>query len=436
MTAIALTIIIVAGILVISLPRQHALKPLISGITLIPMGSVIYIGPANFHPMRILVLFGMLRAILRGEKINGKLNSIDKCVLLWSIIMLITGALQPKLDTTFITRLGEVYDALGLYFIMRFLIKEEKDIHSIIKTLSVVFAVIMVFMVYERLKCFNLFSLLGGIGSFPANRDGKIRCQGPFAHSILTGTVAATSIALFILSFKNLKIGKKFSYTGILASTTIVFLTSSSGPLMSLMFSIIGLFFWHLRNNMKTLLYCLLGTLVALQIVMESPIWFLIAKIDLTGSSTGYHRSALIDSAIRHFNEWWFIGTTYTRHWMPTGVSWSQYHTDITNQYIKNGIAGGLGAMLLFVFMIVNGFVILGRALCNLPDSEVTSKLLIWSLGVSLFSHSVTFLSVRYFDQSMMYFYLTIAMIGCVDYIHSSRKTLSIESKAKESSKI
>jgi len=31
-------------------------------------------------------------------------------------------------------------------------------------------------------------------------------------------------------------------------------------------------------------------------------------KIDLTGSSTGWHRAELIDSALRHFNEWWLVG--------------------------------------------------------------------------------------------------------------------------------
>lgn len=39
---------------------------------------------------------------------------------------------------------------------------------------------------------------------------------------------------------------------------------------------------------------------------------------------------------------------------------------------------------------------------------------MIWSLGVSLFIHAVSFLSVSYFDQMIVFWYLLLAMISAV----------------------
>lgn len=427
MTPIALSLVLLAGALVLVLPRNHALKPLIAGITLIPMGSVIYIGPANFHPMRMLVFFGMVRVLIRGERLSGPLNGIDICMILWSITMLITGALLPKLDTTFITRLGEVYDAFGLYFMLRLMIRDENDIFGILKTLPFILMILAIGMLLEKVKGFNFFSLLGGVTSYPAIRDGKLRCQGPFASYILAGTVGAVSIAWYITAYLNKIIAKYYIYVGIASAIMIVLLSNSSGPIMSSAFCILGLMFWPLRNDMKVVQKLLIITLVFLHLIMESPVWFLIAKIDLTGSSTGWHRAELIDSAIRHFNEWWLLGTAYTRHWMPTGVSWSPYQTDITNQYIKNGVNGGLLAMVLFIFMISNGFKIVGKCISEFQFANENTKKLIWSFGATLFSHTATFFSVRYFDQSMMYFYMLLAMLSCAPFLLSKKTDLKFK---------
>jgi hypothetical protein len=61
--------------------------------------------------------------------------------------------------------------------------------------------------------------------------------------------------------------------------------------------------------------------LIVLNLVMSDPVYFLIARIDITGGSTGYYRAALIQAAIRHFNEWWLIGTDYTKDWLLGGGS-------------------------------------------------------------------------------------------------------------------
>ena len=89
---------------------------------------------------------------------------------------------------------------------------------------------------------------------------------------------------------------------------------------------------------------------------MKAPAYYLLARIDLTGSSTSWHRAALIDMALGHLSEWWAFGTDHTRHWMPYGVPWSDNHSDITNYYISMGVNGGLPLMLLFIAILAKAF--------------------------------------------------------------------------------
>ena len=138
----------------------------------------------------------------------------------------------------------------------------------------------------------------------------------------------------------------------------------------------------------------------------------MISRIDLTGSSTGWHREALIGAAINHFDEWWIAGTDYTRHWMPTGILANQNHTDITNVYIMMGVVGGLPLMLLFIAVLTSAFVAIGRTLRLMADSPPRDQFVVWTLGAILFGHAVTFVSVNYFDQTVILDYLALAAVS------------------------
>jgi hypothetical protein len=149
-----------------------------------------------------------------------------------------------------------------------------------------------------------------------------------------------------------------------------------------------------------------------LDVIMRDPAYFILARIDFTGGSTGWHRARLIQSAIEHLPEWWFAGTDYTRHWMATGVSWSPDHADITNYYLRMGVWGGLPLMLLFIAILVKGFFFVGQMMREPTDLPPTSQFVFWALGASLFGHAATFISVSYYDQSFVFLYLTLALIA------------------------
>jgi hypothetical protein len=155
---------------------------------------------------------------------------------------------------------------------------------------------------------------------------------------------------------------------------------------------------------------------------MKAPAWFLIARLsELTGGG-GWYRSALIDAFITHFDEWWLYGTGYTAHWMPTGLSIDPTKTDIVNQFVAQGVNGGLIQLILFIWLIVHCFRTTGEAVGNEARYSFPEQFMIWSLGCTILSHIVSFLSVSYFDQIIIFWFMIIAMI--VALLHDSKENL------------
>jgi multidrug transporter EmrE-like cation transporter len=206
---------------------------------------------------------------------------------------------------------------------------------------------------------------------------------------------------------------RKLALIGLIATGSMVMTSRSSGPIMTCFFALLALAVWKFRHRMRLIRWGAVFAIIALSIVMNAPVYYLLARIDLTGSSTSYYRAALINSAISHLDEWWLGGTDYTRHWMPTGAAWSPDQADITNHYIKMGVLGGLPLMLLFISVLIAGFMSVGRAL-RLKENQPDEQFLIWTLGAILFAHAATMISVSYFDQSIVFLYLVLAAIGSV----------------------
>jgi hypothetical protein len=71
--------------------------------------------------------------------------------------------------------------------------------------------------------------------------------------------------------------------------------------------------------------------------------------------------------------------------------------------------------MILFIAIIVFCFKAIGRTVRLGEKTESKANLkMIWALGASLFAHAATFLSVTYFDQNFVNWYLLLAMISSV----------------------
>lgn len=409
MNTFATVLLIVNAVMLLMLPRRWASIPLLTGACYMTLGQMIDIGPFHFTVIRVLVAAGLMRVILRREWLAGGINGLDWLMLLWSVWALFSSVFHKNPSEALVFRLGIVYNACGIYFLLRVFCQSLDDVIGVCRITAILLVPVAVVMLSEHLTNYNLFSALGGVPDSPVIRGGKLRAQGPFAHPILAGTVGAVSLPLMVGLWQK---HRKSAIVGIGACVTMIFASSSSGPILSAMVALLAMFMWRFRHNMR--LVCWLAVLgyIALDLVMQDPAYYIMARIDLTGSSTGWHRARLIESAFKHISEWWLAGTDYTRHWMPSGVSWSPEHTDITNYYIKMGVIGGLPLMFLFIAILARGFSFVGQTMHRSADLPPGSRFMIWALGASLFTHVATCISVSYFDQSFLFLYLTLVTIS------------------------
>jgi len=407
MNALAITFLMINAALLLFLPRKRAPLPLLVGACYMTLGPAVEFGPFTFTVIRLLVVAGFVRIIAKGERLEGGMNALDWLMVVWAAWALISSVFHPS--GALILRLGLVYNACGIYFLLRVFCRSLDDAVRLCRITVILLVPVAVEMLYATLTLHNFFSVLGGVPETTIIRAGTIRAQGPFSHPILAGTIGAVCLPFAIALWRQ---HRKEAIIGIGACSVMIFASGSSGPMLSAMAAIAALFMWRYRNQMRFVPLLLVVGYIALDLVMKAPAYYIIAHIDMIGASTGWHRARLIQSAIEHLPEWWLSGADYTRHWMPSGVPWSPDHSDITNYYLKMGIWGGLPLMLLFIAILIKGFSFVGQALRQLTDQPMTSRFMLWALGASLFAHAVTLTSISYFDQSFLFIYLTLAAIG------------------------
>lgn len=421
---IAIAFLIVNTLALLFLPRRWAPMPLLVGACYMTLNSGIEIGPAHFSIIRMLVAAGLVRVMIRGERLAGGINGMDWLMLVWSVWALVSSRFHEVPSEALVFRLGLVYNACGIYFLLRVFCQSLEDVVGLCRITAILLIPVAAEMLYEKIAFHNLFSILGGVPDVPQIRNGNIRAFGLFAHPILAGTVGAVCLPLMIGLWRQ---HRKIAFVGIVASLSMVFASASSGPIMSAMAASAALFMWRWRHQMRFFRWLAVFFYIGLDLVMKVPAYYLLGRIDLSGGSTGWHRAALIESSLKHLHEWWFAGTDYTVHWMPTGVSWSPNHTDITNHYLHMGVIGGLPLMLLFIAILAKGFSFVGQTLLEMDGLPPQSRFMFWALGAALFAHAATCISVSYFDQSFVFIYLTLAAIG-------SAYSVTIAAKAGEKS--
>lgn len=403
---LALTLALIAGFLMLILPRRAAIVPLIFAVVFIPIHERIIIASLDFFILRILVLFGWVRVLIRSEYTEMKLNRIDRLMLLWTVSSVTVYTILWHTSGAFINRLGISFDIIGVYFLTRFLVRSIEDIVWVAKTLAVSAIPVAAAMMVELHTGRNLFSVFGGVPEYTIVRDDKLRCQGAFAHSITAGSFSASLLPLFVAARRFNGRRSLLLYFGIIASTVITVSTSSSGPALSYLAGVIGIYMWYFREHMRKIRWGIVLTLIGLHIVMKAPVWALMIKVKIFGASTAYHRYRLFDQFVNRVDEWFLIGIKST-------ASWGYYLFDVTNHYIRIAIDGGMITLALFLAILTYCFQTVGRAAKKGVLPAGADKVA-WSLGAALLVHVVSFFGVSYFDQIKVMLYMNFAMIAAV----------------------
>jgi hypothetical protein len=411
------------GFLMLLLPRRYALVPMLISGCYMTLGQALIIGGLHFYLIRIIILFGLIRIFFRREIFSIKLTSIDKVLIAWLMASSFLYVLFGGSNVEITERLGRTYNTLGIYFCVRALVRSMDDIVLIVRMLGIILIPLAFLFAVEHATGKDPFSMWGGVPLLSEVRNGRIRCQGPFRNSILAGTFGATTLPLFVGLWAQSVRNRRLAGGAILASTVIVASASASGPAIAFLAGIVGLICWFFKSSMRAIRWGIVVLLLALQIFMKAPIWFLISKLsDIVGGG-GWYRSALIDAAIRHFDEWWLIGTAFTGNWMPTGIAIDPNNADMVNQFIAEGVNGGLLAMLLFTWLIVKCFKTTGAAVRNEARFTFSERFMIWTLGCTVLSHVASFFSVSYFDQITIFWYLIVGIISTLTQYSKVRKT-------------
>lgn len=409
MNAIGLIFTLTVSVLLVACPRRLAAIPLLIGAAYMTRGQVLEIGPAHFDVIRILVTVGFFRVITKGESIAGGMNNLDRMMIVWALWLVGSSAFHTS--DAWVFRAGMVWTDLGCYFLFRIFIQSAEELKSIFKAICVLLVPIATLMLLEKLTGKNFFAGLGGVNEFAAIRDGHYRAQGPFAHAILAGTVGAGCFPMALYFWKS---HRMFALLGAFGAGGMVVAATSSGPIMMTLFTIFGLMLWKFQKYLRIIRWLSLIAVIALDMVMKDPVYYLMARIDLGGGSKGWHRARLIETSIEHIEEWWLAGTDYTRHWMPTGIHANALHTDITNHLLGMGVTGGLPLLVLWILVLTVAFAEIGKALKLNETTPIEHRFLIWTLGAILFGHLTNYFSISYFDQSIVFFYLVLASIGAI----------------------
>ena len=410
MNAFGTLFVLLNAAAILLLPLRWAPLPLLLGACYMTLGQGIELGPLNFPIIRILIAVGLLRVLASGKAPAGGLNGMDGAMLAWALWAVLSSLFHEEPAASLVNRLGLVYNACGIYFLLRVFCRSADDVVVLCRATAILLVPLALEMVVERFSGRNLFSALGGVPELSDVRGGTVRAQGPFLHAILAGSVGAACLPLMVA------IGSRHRATavaGSLACLAVIYTSGSSGPVLSAAIGVLALVAWPLRRHLRSIRWAIVLAYVALELVMNAPAYYALARIDVTGSSTSWHRAELVHAALTHLSEWWLIGTDHTRHWMAYGVPWSARHIDITNYYLMMGVYGGLPLMLLFIWVLVKGFSYVGRQLKVVEGrGDSGSALTIWGLGAALIAHSATMISVSYFDQSVLFLYITLAGIA------------------------
>lgn len=415
MSTVAVLFLLGAAAALLVVPRKWAPLPLLVGACYMTLGQRVELGPFHFTVLRILLFVGVMRVVVRREGPAMGLTRMDWLMLCWAAWALCSSAFHKLPGEVLVNHLGMVYNVLGVFFLIRCFCQSEEDVVGIVRWTAIILLPVALEMLFEQATHRNLFAVFGGVEEIPEVRNGRLRSQGPFAHSILAGTVGAVCAPLMIGIWRKHPLAAK---AGLAACLLMVVASASSGPVVSLIVAAFALILWRWRHFTRQMRIAAVLGYILLDLVMKAPAYYLMARVDLAGGSTGWHRAALIQSSIEHLGEWWFAGTDYTRDWMPYGVSWSEDYCDITNYYLGLGVKGGLPLMLLFILIMWTGFHNVGHTLrWQAGCSTMEDQFFVWSLGACLLAHAATAVSVAYFDQSVVFIYLTLALTASLSAV-------------------
>ena len=394
-------------VLVFSRQRSSAVLAVLAVCVFVPMEQRVIIGGLDFSMLRLILVAAWIRVFAKGEYRGFQFTKLDKLFALW----VISGSFFYVLRIGpggIVYRLGVAFDWLTAFFLIRMLVQTRTQVFLLWRHLAWIVILLSPFLLYESISEYNVFGIFDYAGvEYVEVRDGKARAQGPLSHPILAGTLGAVVIPVFMGLYLGLKKQRLLFGAACIGSIILVMAAGSSGAILATAVGVFGWAIWRYRQHMRLMLWSAVGVAVVIHFVREKPVWHLILRMEAFMGGTGSHRYYLIDAFIRRFGEWALMGTSNTRNW-----GWGLQ--DTTNQYVAEGVRGGLLTLVLFVLILKTSFVQLRlarRVFERVDGPESVWALLAWGSSVALTVHCVSFISVSYFGQMNHFLAIFIATV-------------------------
>lgn len=412
MNPVLLTICLALVMLQLVLPRRWAFLPLLLAACHTPYDQQI----SGFTVARFVIVAGLLRAAGSGWfEFDPRKESLDCWMIIFVCVVLISGfGHNYQMSNPYIFRCGLVLNVLGTYLYARAYLIRGVALQQLVTGALIVLIPFALLMLMEKVTGRNSYAVVGVQFAESLVRDGKIRAMGPFGTPILAGTVGACAVPLF---FSQMLAHPRIAVAGIISCLIITFSSASSGPISTILLGLIAISLWPLRSSIRKIQIGTILVLTILHFIKERPIWYLMALMDFVGGSTGWHRAYLIDVGMKRMGEWWLCGTDETGHWMPYSLPTpilGVYKADLTNYYLHLGVIGGLPLLFCLIALQWNSFKRIGSRIVEMRVLGDNREFSLWCVGAALFAHSVTFLSISYFDQMYVFFWIIVGSLPAI----------------------
>jgi hypothetical protein len=129
---LGLIAVIVLGIAMWIVPRRWAIVPMLIIACFVSSVQKVAIINLDFSLLRIMVLFGVVRLLIHREYRGFVWKPLDTAIVLWAVSSIVIYMIREGSADALINRLGQSFDALGMYFLFRCLIRDWSDVDKIV----------------------------------------------------------------------------------------------------------------------------------------------------------------------------------------------------------------------------------------------------------------------------------------------------------------
>ena len=315
---LALLVLLLMAFFLLSSRSRFILIPFLVVAALLTHMQRLVIGSADFSMVRLLLIAGFLRSVVRNDAQRFEWHRMDSLMVAYVLVLSLAYIGLRQSAGAVVNRLGFAFEVLLTFFFIRLYVHKMEQLFVFVRGLATVMALVATFMLVEQLTRYNPFSMLGGVPEMTPIRNGRLRAQGAFSHPIMAGTFAAAFAPLFWGLWQTGQTKDRgFAALGGVSALVMTWASSSSGPVLTLLAGAFAIWSWNVRSHLRTIRLAAVGALIGLHIVMEAPVWHLISQ---DGLSWWLHRLAsLLRSLTRRSTEIPRMGSTRRTILLATG---------------------------------------------------------------------------------------------------------------------